>query len=118
MDGTVTTTTGNMVKTTAGGKRMGRRGRVASAINERRHFHDLLADLCELLPRQSHEAWMGPEAGQLSRWAARGDPQSLLGSIGSTATRSDAIVDMSKVPHFTSVLNIFDKFEVTPLLKS
>ena len=125
-NGTTTTTTETLtIKTTAERKTYQQPSWPkynASQLNERSHFHDFLADLCQTLPATPRKPGCGRKpisyrdglfAAVLKVFSEK-SARRFNGELEEAQERGL----IEQVPHFTSVLNVFDKEEVTPLLKS
>jgi transposase len=94
----------------------------AAQLNERGHFHDMLADLCDLLPETPRKPGRGrkPLSYRDGLFAAV-----LKVFSEKSARRFNGELEeaheqgyIEQVPHFTSVLGMFDKEETTAFLKS
>jgi transposase len=92
--------------------------------NERRHFHALLADLCSTVPEPALKNACGrgrhplPICDRL--FAACLKVYSLTSARRFNGALEEAHEQgfISRVPHFNSVLNVFDREDTTPILKT
>lgn len=96
----------------------------AAQVNERRHFHEFLDDLCQTIPQ--------PEPKDVSKGGRPAIPlrdmifsaclkvYSLMSARRFSGELEDAHENgfVRQLPHFNSVLNVFDKEETTPILKA
>jgi transposase len=125
-DGTVTTTTETIaaVKTTAPRKTYAQNWSAynAAMVNERRHFHELLADLCATIPDQERS----PKGGRPSIPVRDAMFSAVLKVYSLTSARrfSGELEEahgsgfIGKLPCFNSVLGVFGQSQTTPILKS
>lgn len=124
VDGSITTITESVtVKTTAERKTYGQPWAQynAAQVNERHHFHELLADLCAQLPETPRK----PGRGRKPVTYRDGIFSAILKVYSTFSARrfSGELAEahergyIERLPHFNSVLNVFDKPEVTPMLK-
>ncbi len=125
VDGTIRTTTETLtIKTTAERKTYPQKWPEynAAQCNERGHFHEFLADLCSTLPDT-------PKASPRGGRPAIGPRDNLFAAVlkvfsEKSARRFNGELEdaheqgyISRMPHFNSVLNVFDKPETTGFLK-
>lgn len=93
-----------------------------SQVNESRHFPALLADLCAMLPETPRKPGRGrkPVSYQDGLFAATMKVFSMVSARRFVSDLEDAKERgyISRLPHFNSVLNVFDSADVTPLLRS
>jgi transposase len=93
----------------------------AAQVNEHHHFHDLLADLCAMLPETPRKPGRGrkPVTYRDGIFAAVLKVYSLMSARRFSGELAEAHKRgcIGRLPHFNSVLNVFDKPDVTPLLK-
>lgn len=126
VDGSVKTTTETLtIKTTAERKTYPQDWPKYNAAQcaERGHFHALLAELCKTLPEA---AKIGPRGGRPSIGNRDGLFAAVLKVFSEKSARrfNGELEDardagyIERLPHFNSVLNVFDKPETTALLKS
>jgi transposase len=94
----------------------------AAQVNERGHFHGLLADLCSTLPETPRKPGRGrkPLSYRDGLFAAVLKVFSEKSARRFSGELEEAQEQgfIEQVPHFTSVTNVFDKVETTVLLKS
>jgi hypothetical protein len=93
----------------------------ASQVHEREHFHELLAELCAMLPDTPRKPGRGrkPVSYRDGLFSAVLKVYSLMSArrfAGELAEAHDRRY-IDRLPHFTSVLNVFDNPDMTPLLK-
>jgi transposase len=94
----------------------------AAQTNERRHFHDLLGDLCEAIPEPVKDRSKGgrtPIPVRESMFSACLKVYSLMSARRFTGEMEEAYEAgyVRHMPHFNSVLNVFDREESTPILQ-
>jgi transposase len=93
----------------------------AAQVNEHEHFHDLLADLCSTLPEPPRKPGRGrkPVTYRDGMFSAILKVYSLVsarrfsGELESAHERGY----IERLPHYNTVLGVFDDSNVTPLLK-
>lgn len=95
----------------------------AAMKNERRHFHDLLADLCRLVPEPQKDRSKGgrPSISLAdSLFAACLKVYSLMSVRRFNGELEEAHKRgyISRLPHYNHAVDTLDKKEVTPILKS
>lgn len=124
-DGSVTTTTETIaLKTTAERKTYGQNWSAynLAQVNERLHFHELLADLCASIPDQEPN----PKGGRPSipmrdaMFSACLKVYSLMSARRFSGELQEATETgfVSHAPSFNSVLRVFGEPQTTPILKS
>jgi SWIM zinc finger len=125
IDGTITTTAETItVKTTAERKTYKQDWPAyhESQVKEREHFHELLADLCAPIPTPAPK---GKKGGRPALPLCDSIFSACL-KVYSTMSARRFSGDLQEahdhgfirtLPHFNSVLNVFDNADVTPILK-
>ncbi len=93
----------------------------AAQVNERRHFHDFLADLCGMVIEPERKPCRGrkPVTYRDGLFSAVLKVYSLMSARRFSGELADAqdCGYITHAPHFNSVLNVFDNADVTPILK-
>lgn len=93
----------------------------AAQVNEYGHFQRLLADLCAMLPETPRKPGRGrkPVTYRDGLFAGVFKVYSLMSARRFSGELAEAQQRgyIDRLPHFNSVLNIFDNADVTPLLK-
>jgi transposase len=93
----------------------------AAQVNERGHFHELLADLCGMVPEPARKPGRGrkPVSYADGLFSAILKVYSLMSARRFSGELAEAHERgfISRLPHFNSVLNVFDNADVTPILK-
>lgn len=93
----------------------------AAQVNEYGHFQEFLYDLCRTLPEEPRKTGRGrPSISHRDGlFAAIFKVYSLMSARRFSGELAEAHERgyLERFPHFNSVLNVFDKPEVTPLLK-
>ncbi len=93
----------------------------AAQVNECHHFQGFLADLCAMLPETPPKPGRGrkPVTHRDGLFAGVLKVYSLMSARRFSGELADAQQRgyLNRLPHFNSVLNVFDNADVTPLLK-
>jgi len=93
----------------------------AAQVNERRHFHELLSDLCAAIEEPEVKRGRGRPGIPIQDaiFAAVLKVYSLTSARRFSGELADAHERgyLTYCPHFNSVLNVFDKPETTPILR-